>query len=319
MKDTSHHTSQPLLPMFDPPSCSESKSPARQSSEDLQSRLEERLKQNLSGRGSTIYKTVWKPHTTPLGRQIYRLRASALRTSGNEPSSVQSGWPTPAANTYGESLENELARRARLKEKHGNGNGAGLTTAVAAQMSGWPTPNASNGSGGGQAKRATNPERSNELNDFVMMSGWPTPCAADNRDRGKWDDPAIQRRKQIGKSIELSMLVGVARWPTPVVHNEKQMGYPAEFNRQTIQLGGLAHTTDWTNNSKALNTIADKVQNGPARLTVSGQMLTGSTAGMESGGQLNPAHSRWLMGYPPEWCDCAVTATPSSRKRRQRS
>jgi hypothetical protein len=54
-----------------------------------------------------------------------------------------------------------------------------------------------------------------------------------------------------------------------------------------------------------------------AKEATSGQTATGSPVETGKSGVLSPAHSRWLMGYPPAWDDCGVTAMPSSRKSRQ--
>ena len=140
-----------------------------------------------------------------------------------------------------------------------------------------------------------------------MVAGWPTPTAVDaNRGNG------TIRPQDTG--IPLPQRAAMAGWPTPLVAN-------VNASRTSDPQGYSQRMFDRQNGGTDLAIWAQALATHPqaARITADGQMLTGSSAGMESGGQLNPAHSRWLMGYPPEWCDCAVTATPSSRKQRRPS
>lgn len=45
-----------------------------------------------------------------------------------------------------------------------------------------------------------------------------------------------------------------------------------------------------------------------------GALIDGCPVSTDPAARLDPGHSRWLMGYPPEWDDCAPMETRSSRK-----
>lgn len=159
------------------------------------------------------------------------------------------------------------------------------------ELIGWPTPTANAWKHPSNAGRQGSPN----LQTVAALSGWPTPVATD----GKGGYPGGRIRSGKLSTDRLDVTAQLAGWPTPTTSNDRTP-CPKEA-MQTYRENGVKI-------QKRLQDVAGICM--PHRLTASGEMLTGSCAGMESGGQLNPALSRWLMGFPAEWDDCAPTVTP---------
>lgn len=165
---------------------------------------------------------------------------------------------------------------------------------------GWPTPlsNSTNGVGTSGRQGGLN------LQTAVSYAGWGTPAARD------WKDtPGMATQRPDGRSRmdQLPRQAALAGWTTPMANDATGSTHcygpkrPDGTRPEFLKLPGQARLS------------------GPARLTASGEILTGSTAGMGNGGQLNPAHARWLQGLPRIWDDCAVMAMRSMHNRQQHS
>ena len=178
----------------------------------------------------------------------------------------------------------------------------------------WPTPITNDALGSTHCYGPKKPDGSRaeylKLPGAAALAGWTTPTTT--RD---WKDSGADIKPRADGSMRFDQLprqANLAGWNTPAASD----GMGGKRPHPDTTMTGQHPSGRKVNMGLASQAHIGFINTEPARLTATGEMLTGSCAGMDRGGQLNPAHSRWLMGLPPEWDDCAPTATPSSRKLR---
>jgi len=205
------------------------------------------------------------------------------------------GWPTATVND---------ATGSAYAYANGDHERPVLKLPGVAKLTGWPTPNATESgeppdshTARNARKKAANPNLGGlhfQLSTAVQLTGWATPTAWE---AGGTPDQFLERkRRAVARGISMGVALtslnqqaALTGWATPMTRDQSR-SEPFRINRPLLS---------------------------PQEALI-GPTSNGSGAATANTGQLNPAFSRWLMGYPPVFCDCAGTAMRSSPRSRRR-
>lgn len=258
-----------------------------------------------------------------------------LKTGLNLPTVAQlAGWPTASASGFEcRDVERLEKRRAECKERHGNGQGFGLTQGQAAMvLVGFPTPDAASGNGSRMSADPTTTVRPSgtkkqlTINDAAQLAGWATPTA---HCKARSDEFRAGREPLPNEVLPCPPVL--AGCSTPLAQDARHSGM-AESNTRgpdklvyQVQMAGWGTPTSRDAKDGAcqdaevpingiLGRQVPKLVSAPVPEPTSGPTTESSPAKTARRGGLNPALSAWLMGFRSDW----LTAAPERKASRGR-
>jgi hypothetical protein len=296
---------------------------------------------NDCGLGSKVQLSSWPtpdahpdmPNSSTNRGKDYGGERPRMTVQGLGPAAQLSAWTTPQAHDV-------TGRSKGQKEIHGTKHGCADLVADA-ELASWRSPSESDSIRGVHPKPDAKAGQ-HSLNTEASLATWATPAARDAKGsnlrsreerHGKPDDQLANQVKFLAGWVSptstdanrggmpsrpqdtgiplTQQVVDLAAWPTP--DSGMNLTDGKWEDRQKVQ------AQKYGNNGFGPNLAQASSLAGPVRLTASGEMLTGSAAGMESSGQLNPEHSLWLQAIPAEWVSYGLRAMRSVSARRKPS
>ena len=294
---------------------------------DLQRSLGSKLRRLLENHGSTLFLQTWNMRITPSRRRYLAHTASVRRTSVKDCTS----WRTPVATTRLSMKKGSPKDALNVLQCIKKGFQINLNDQV--HLSSWQTPVANESNGKQQIKlsdqaflaswktpmahdvsqsnatvlpngklKFKSPKYSGGIRtDQVHLATWPTPKAVNEGDNTTTVQMAIDGKAEMSLARVVHLVNSPTAWPTPVA-NQCQMVLPKSVHKEV---------------SRKLNRGEANLLTA-AYLSTHGSVAAGSHVATENQGQLNPALSRWLQGFPIQWDVTAILAYRKTCKTRQK-